>query len=483
MLKRPAILFAGLLFVAVFVLGLARLFELRLDRGDLYPPYSTLRTDPLGSSVLYESLDRVPGVSAQRYFEETFKSDEGRAHALFVLGARPDSPELLSRSEFDALQRFVYNGGRVVIAYHPVAGDPWSRNFQATNETDEVFPDGSGAHRHRRHVGEKPEAGGSETNRPSRPEHGTATNSISTTNVAAKAWRLSPRHARRDRNAPDGQDQQDQQDQQDENELKAGLLKYSDLSKAWGFQFRYHQLDTNEDGKLEFPNASRMAPLPVLPAQLAIHTSLCFTNLTNGWTTVYQRDQETPVVIERKLGAGSVVLVADAYPLSNEAMFKDRSAPLLAWLLGSGRAAIFDEAHLGIVERPGLATLMRRYQLHGLIFSLLLVAGLFVWKNSLSLVPPHPETAAGAGPVVAGRDSASGLVNLMRRGIAPAEIINVCFAEWKKSPARLAALSPAQRRELEQLIQQQAALEPHQRKPMENYRVICRILQRRPGNL
>ena len=48
MLKRPAILFASLLFVAVFVLGLVRLFELRLDRGDLYPPYSTLRTDPLG---------------------------------------------------------------------------------------------------------------------------------------------------------------------------------------------------------------------------------------------------------------------------------------------------------------------------------------------------------------------------------------------------------------------------------------------------
>jgi hypothetical protein len=152
---------------------------------------------------------------------------------------------------------------------------------------------------------------------------------------------------------------------------------------------------------------------------------------------------------------------------------------LLAWLLGSGREAIFDEAHLGIVEQPGMATLIRRYQLHGLVLSLLLVAGLFVWKNALSLVPPHPETDAGAGPVVAGRDSASGFVNLVRRGIAPAELINVCFAEWKKSPARFAALSPAQRRDLEQLIQQQAALEPHLRKPVENYRIISQILARR----
>ena len=216
-----------------------------------------------------------------------------------------------------------------------------------------------------------------------------------------------------------------------------------------------------------------------MPAQLAIHTSLCFTNLTNGWTTIYQRDKKAPVVVERKFGAGTVVLVADSYPFSNEAMFKDRSAPLLAWLLGSGRDAIFDEAHLGIVEQPGMATLMRRYQLHGLIFSLLAVAGLFIWKNSVSLVPPHTEAEAEAGPVVAGRDSASGFVNLVRRGISPADIINVCFAEWKKSNARLAAISPQQRRDLEHLVQQQAALEPHQRKPVENYRVISRILQRR----
>lgn len=251
------------------------------------------------------------------------------------------------------------------------------------------------------------------------------------------------------------------------------------MNKEWGFDFQYKDLGTNDDGDIQFPQAALVAARPELPALLAVHTVLCFTNLTNGWVTIYQRDKKMPVVVERKFGAGSVVLVADSYPFSNEAMFKDRSATLLAWLLGSGRDAIFDEAHLGIVEQPGVATLMRRYQLHGLIFSLLVVAVMFVWKNSMSLVPPHSETEAAAGPVVAGRDSASGFVNLVRRGVAPADLINVCFAEWKKSGARLAAISPAQRRDLEQLIQQQAALEPHLRKPVENYRVISKILQRR----
>ena len=481
LMKRPAILCASLLLGAGLLLGLGHLFELRFDRGDLYPPYSTLRTDPLGASVLYESLDQVPGVSAQRYFEETFQSDDGRAHALFILGTEPYGTELLSRSEFDTLQRFVHNGGRVVIAYYPLPMETWSMRLDDTNDPDQPFPETRRA-RLRRLSQEKQDDNAGPTNKAAGPASPVGTNHLNSTNAAAKPWSLSPRVKRRhldDQNQPDQKDQPDQQDQDDE-ESKAELLKYADLSKEWGFHWRFNHLETNEDGQVVFPNASRMASLPGLPALLPVHTALCFTNLTNGWITVYQRDKKTPVVVERKLGAGSIVLVADSYPFSNEAMFKDRSAPLLAWVLGSGRQAIFDEAHLGIVEEPGMATLMRRYQLHGLIFGLVLVAGLFVWKNSLSLVPPHPETEAGAPAVVAGRDSASGLVNLVRRGIPPAEMINVCFAEWKKSNPRQAALSPAQRRDLEELIRQQAALEPRLRRPVGDYRAISEILKRRP---
>jgi hypothetical protein len=427
MLKRPAIFCASLMLAGVFALGLARLFELRFDRGDIYPPYSTLRTDPLGASVFYESLGRVPGVTARRYFEEAFKSDDGRAQALFVLGTGADSFRWLSRSELGAWQRFVLDGGRFVIAYCPQVSEPWSSPASQTNEAARHFPEGK------------------KTRRGSHKEPG-----------------KSP----------------DQKDQRHEDELEAEKRDYADLSAAWGFGIAYHSLGTNDDGQIEFPDAELVAPSPELPALLSIHTSLCFTNLTNGWRTVYQRDGQTPVVLERRWGAGSVVLAADAYPLSNEAMFKKPSAPLLAWLLGGGREAIFEEAYLGLAEEPGIATLVRRYRLHGLILSLLAAAGLFVWKNLFGLVPPLAAAPLHAGPVIAGRDSASGFVNLLRRSIAPAEIINVCFAEWKKSGPWLGAVSPAQRREVEELVQQQAALEPRRRQPVESYRAISRILQR-----
>jgi hypothetical protein len=231
MLKRPAMLCASLLFAAVLVLGLVRLFELRFDRGDIYPPYSTLRTDPLGASVLYESLDGVPGVSAQRYFEDTFKSDDGRAHALFVLGAQADSIDELSRSEFDTIQRFVFNGGRVVIAYYPQVSD-WRPAPKAdTNVTEQA----SGSGKRSRHHHHQPEADAdgsqSETNRAGHPDGVARTNSVQATNVASKTWRLSPRHARRHQNSPDDQGQQDQSDQQEEDELKAELLKYANVPK------------------------------------------------------------------------------------------------------------------------------------------------------------------------------------------------------------------------------------------------------------
>ena len=40
----------------LFVLGVIYLFLLRFEAGDVYPPYSSLRADPLGTMAWYESL-------------------------------------------------------------------------------------------------------------------------------------------------------------------------------------------------------------------------------------------------------------------------------------------------------------------------------------------------------------------------------------------------------------------------------------------
>ena len=67
------------LCVAILGAGLLILFKARFDRGDVYPPYSSLRTDPLGTMALFESLNRLQNVRATRDFVAANRLPEGKA--------------------------------------------------------------------------------------------------------------------------------------------------------------------------------------------------------------------------------------------------------------------------------------------------------------------------------------------------------------------------------------------------------------------
>jgi len=61
-------------------------------------------------------------------------------------------------------------------------------------------------------------------------------------------------------------------------------------------------------------------------------------------------------------------------------MVKDRHSDFLAWLVGPSKTVVFDEAHLGTVERSGVSGLMRKYRLYWFVTGLIALAGLFIWK-------------------------------------------------------------------------------------------------------
>src|SRR5262249_23725425 len=148
-------------------------------------------------------------------------------------------------------------------------------------------------------------------------------------------------------------------------------------------------------------NATSLA----LPARVEWHSGIVFTNLNTNWHAIYLRSTNV-VVAERKFGHGSVVIATDSFFVSNEALTRDRQAQFLAWLVGSGRTVYFDEAHLGVAETSGIGVLMRKYRLHGLAFGLALLAAMFVWKNSVSLVPPHQDEQPDG--FISGKNAAAG---------------------------------------------------------------------------
>ncbi len=65
--KAPAMLLAAVLAASLIYAAIS-LFNLEFASGDVYPEYSTLRTDPKGARLLYDSLAALPGISVERNY-------------------------------------------------------------------------------------------------------------------------------------------------------------------------------------------------------------------------------------------------------------------------------------------------------------------------------------------------------------------------------------------------------------------------------
>jgi hypothetical protein len=136
---------------------------------------------------------------------------------------------------------------------------------------------------------------------------------------------------------------------------------------------------------------------------------------------------------ERSFGSGTVVLLTNAKQLTNESLAKNDSArAIVPMLVGDRKTVVFEEAHLGVVETGSIAALARRYRLEGLMAGLLLLTGMFLWRNAVQF-PPAPPDEAEAETVIAARDSRSMLAGLLEQHIAPDTLIQVCVAEWNRA--------------------------------------------------
>ncbi len=417
------------LFVAVFGLGVGRLFQLRFESGDVYPPYSSFRADPLGTKALLESLENLRGITVQRFFKALDKLGEGRGRTLFVLGAQALDTEYSTEEEYKTLEQFMFDGGRIVISFAPMNTQP-------------------GVHR-------RPDAK-QEMKAKDRPTAKEGRPSNDPNHDVMPHKKKSPANDEEDGPGP----------------------KPIALKDRWKVSFNYEDLPKDADDVYHSVLVRKAADVD-LPASVVWHTALFFERPGTNWQVIYTRDKH-PVMIERRFGSGSLVLSADSYFVSNEAMRKERHPKLLAWLAGRNTTVLFDETHLDVQETPGVAALVRNYRLHGVAIGLALLAGLFVWKSTSSFVPSYDEdsveTRIGA---VVGRDSAAGFVHLLRRSISPNELLSVCFTEWKKGRARGRADLDARTERMAAVIAEEQAKSEWERNPLESYRRLSRILTER----
>ena len=405
----------AIVVAALFAAGIVHLFRLRFEAGDIYPPYSSLRSDPLGTRALYQSYASCSAGPVSRNYKPITQLDLQPQTALFFLGDSVDFSAPIPRYVAAALTRDIRRGARLVVSLKP-------RNWSIAEESDE---DGTG---------DDPDA--------------------------------------------DTESEGEEEDGEKEEEETDTLPTEVEDDTEQGITFTEWLGLAVEDVPIEGTATAVLDPSygsTGLPREVSCHSSVCFKDLTNGWRVVYARDDK-PVIVERSMRSGTIVLSALSFFVSNEALRYERHPALLTWLAGDARRMVFDEYHLGIVRAPGLAALLRRYRLHAFGAGLLLLAVLFVWKNSVFLVPVHAEPSRETGPTETGHGSRSALVNILRRNVPASSILETAFEEWQRGANLNDATTRQRVADASRLIEAQKSKRHGPRHASDTYDRLCRIL-------
>src|SRR4051812_1280695 len=113
-MNRTAYAFFGLAAL-VFVAGMLTLANREVSSGAAYPQYSSLRTDPDGTKLLYDGLGRLPGVSIGRNFMSLESSQERHA-AIVLIGVVPERFDS-GEDYLVSLRSLAEDGNRVLVTF------------------------------------------------------------------------------------------------------------------------------------------------------------------------------------------------------------------------------------------------------------------------------------------------------------------------------------------------------------------------------
>ena len=346
-----------LLLVLGFLLGAGWLLALMFSAGNAYPAYSSLRNDPLGSRVLYESLRQLPGKQVRRNFEDPAQARLDSKSLHLYLGARATAWTAMPPEQATHLVEALREGGTVVLAFSP---GEYNDNLNATIR--EILDSLGG--------------------------------SILFSEQFGISWKGV------------------------EDEAADKPTTPVTLNPEAGIAYRH------------------------FPRDWVVHSRVRLVPENEAWVTIYRDEKGQAVVAERTVDRGRLILLADAYALSNEGLAYERQTALLSHLFGQADSILFHEYHLGLVNNPGVGTLIRRYGLFPFLGGLILCGLLFVWRTTQPLVPPVEDRgslATGDG-AVAGRTPSEGFLSLLQRGISRRDLLKTCWSTWKQSVLQNPAL-------------------------------------------
>lgn len=422
-----------IIFVVIitgFLLGVVKLFLLRFEAGDIYPPYSTLRSDPIGSRAFYRSLENLRNISVQRNYQTLANLEFEQPSTFFFIGASAFNSESVAEEWVDVIERLTTSGGRLVLSFIPVEKKPakWRISSCSANRTD-----------------------------PSPDQNDGQTDESADTQADADT----------------GEAPSDSTSQQPISSTETQCV---DLRDKWGLLLAF--ADTPATTAVKTITDEPLAGTENLPQRISWHTAVYFDDLDDSWRVIYSAEGR-PVIVERSYGNGSLVLLADTFFISNEALRSERYPELLAWTVGPNTRIIFDETHLDIRKQPGVLSLIKKHRFHWFICAIAVLAVLFVWKNSAYFVPPpknrHDPTGQG---VYSSRDSTQGLISLLRRNIPAQQLLQTCAYEWRRAFQRNQHFGRDPSDSTNSVFEKMKAYGAPSNDPVVGYRQICKIISK-----
>lgn len=154
-----------------------------------------------------------------------------------------------------------------------------------------------------------------------------------------------------------------------------------------------------------------------------------FASWTPEWTASGAFG-DTPLFLARRFGKGTIVLMANADLLTNRQLLAGPDAGALAVAAGTRRRVTFDENHLGVANTGSVAGLATSHKLQWLLLGFGALAVFYIWRNSVSFVPP---AAVERDTAVTGHSAHEALEALLRRSIPESEILGTAATEWNRS--------------------------------------------------
>jgi len=123
-------LFPMIVFFVVallFAYGIGELLIMRFEKGDVYPPYSSFRSDPRGTRAFLEGLGLVRGVTALRSTVPLAGASAIEGSTLFLIGLDERAFFRMDGPTVQAMEACARRGARIVIAFAPLTheGEDW----------------------------------------------------------------------------------------------------------------------------------------------------------------------------------------------------------------------------------------------------------------------------------------------------------------------------------------------------------------------